>query len=329
MQLGESIAVGLFVGANVHSTSTCPWHSDEPPKAAKVMPKQEGDEDAPSGIMPDNSGKKLGTALTQAGNPAPPDKAVEVYYEQDNIFRYPAGKKKKTLQIYRATVDKEEYDLQYAPHHLIPGNESLKGSDVAAFLGADNVITNFKLKGEPSSLIKDGKSVGYDVNAASNGEWLPSPYALSMSNEWPAAEGLKALRRRLRDGEDEAAESEAFKMAYAVAAMEVTPRKQFHMRHAEYSTKVREILDAMAAKMEFLVTSKKGCPLAKNEAEDGKFNPPMALAKRLDALSRKLRGLVSGSPTGWRNPLFLDELTQTYFEEFKGKPKKIPNLKVM
>ena len=189
---------------------------------------------------------------------------------------------------------------------------------MVAFLGDYYVIANFKSKGKPSSVIKKDMSAGYDVNSASNGEWLPSPYALSMSNQWPAAEGLKALHKR--KGEDVALETEEFKFAYAVCAIEKQD-KQFHMRHAEYSAKVREILDALGAKIKLLASK---CPIAQGDKEDKKFNPPGALASRLDTLSAKLRGLVM-MPTGWRNPLFTDELSIKYMEDYKrqeGKAKE-------
>ena len=110
MQLGEPISIGLFVGDDVqHSESTCPWHSKKT-ASAKPMDAQDGDEDA-HGKMPDNSGKKLGTAMTRAKNAQPAGKTVSVYYEQGSVFKYPDGKKKKTLRIYEESVDEEEYDL--------------------------------------------------------------------------------------------------------------------------------------------------------------------------------------------------------------------------
>src|SRR5437016_11980808 len=216
MEIGESIAVELFVANDKdHSEKTCPWHQKSS-GSAKAMDAQDGDEDA-DGQMPDNSGKKLGTNLSNEGKAAPRG-TVSVYYKQTEVLKYPAGRKKKKIQVYEESVEEEEYELQYAPHHLVPGNESLKGSSVVQFLGDDDVIANFKLKGEPASVIKTGMSVGYDVNNDKNGEWLPSPYALSMSNEWPAADGIKALRKR--EGEEVALDAEAFKFAYAVAAIE-------------------------------------------------------------------------------------------------------------
>jgi len=322
MEVGEPIAVTLFVDeGKKHTTDTCPWHKERK-GSAKPMPPQDGDEDA-DGTMPNNSGKKLGQNLEKA-NFKEPKGSVWVMYAQTQVMRYPAGKKKKTLQLYEEVLEEEEYDLQYAPHHAVPGNESLKGSSVVQFMGDDSVIENFKLEGSPSSVIKDGQTIDYDVNIAENGIWLPSPYALSMSNEWPAAEGLKALRKR-RGGDATATDQESFKYAYACEAIE-EGGAQFHMRHADYSEKVREILDAMGSKMKALTSV---CPIVKKDGGKKPFDAPPALFNRLNALSDKLKGLLRGTPPSWRNPLFTDELTKEYVEDYKGKRKRTPKLKVM
>jgi hypothetical protein len=273
------------------------------------------------GVMPNNSGKKLGNSLKADKKPAPQGETVSVYYAQGAMVQYPAGKnKKKKMRIYGETVDSVDYDLQYAPHHLIPGNESLKGSQVVQFLGAASVITHFKGDGA-DSCIKPKMSVGYDINSGLNGEWLPSPYALSMSNEWPAAEGIEAL---YKSDARAALIAENFKMAYASASINHAG-KQFHMRHAEYSAKVREILDAMGSKMKLLAVK---CPESKDENDD-KFNPPGALKAKLETLSGKLRGLVTGSVTGWHNPLFVDSSNAKYYEETISAPQGLPNLKIL
>ena len=119
---------------------------------------------------------------------------------------------------------------------MIPGNESLKGSKIVAYLGDNNVIKHYK-KGV-SSKIKDDHTVGYDVNRAENGVWLPSPYALSMSNQWPSLIGVMVVKKRL--GETVANETEAFKHAYVAEAIRVSGNDQFHMRHSDYSNEVRK-----------------------------------------------------------------------------------------
>src|SRR6185503_4268509 len=148
------------------------------------------------------------------------------------------------VRIYKKTRAEVPYDLQYAPHHLIPGNESLKGNAVVCFLGDDPSIEEFK--GGQSSVIKEGFSTGYDVNLAENGVWLPSPYALSMKNEWPSAPGINVIKKR--KGIDLAETTESFKHAYVAESIEETGR-QFHMRHKEYSTEVQNILGAIAERL--------------------------------------------------------------------------------
>src|SRR5215472_13660676 len=99
MELGEPIAVTLFVDeGKKHSKDTCPWHK-EPPGSAKKMDAQDGDEDI-DGEMPDNSGKKLGTALKNADDEEPKDQKIEIMYAESQVMRYPSGGKKKTLQLY-------------------------------------------------------------------------------------------------------------------------------------------------------------------------------------------------------------------------------------
>ena len=94
-----------------------------------------------------------------------------------------------------------------------------------------------------------------------------------------------------------------------------------------FRSNVREILDAMGARIQLLGV--KQCPKAKESDDDKKFLPPMGLPARLDSLSSKMRRLLGGTPTGWKNPLFTDELAQTYFTEYKGRVKKQTRLKII
>ena len=174
---------------------------------------------------------------------------------------------------------------QWAPHHLIPGNASLKGSGVVPFLGDDDVIAKF---GKGSHIKKD-QTVGYDVNDAANGVWLPSPYALSMKGKWPA--------------------NPAAKNAYVEAAIDSTGGlRQFHMCHTNYSISVKRILDQLAAKLKLILTNGV-CPLA-NAATSDKFDAPMGLKPRLNAISSQLRRITSGPV--WQPPFTDDTLVPEY-----------------
>ncbi len=306
MELGEIISVPDFVSEEKHNKKVCPWHNPNPPGKAKVMDAQEPDED--TNEMPNNLGTKLGKNLGDR-----PEGEVWVEYEQGSVLRFEQGQKNKTVQTYKESDEYiYYYDLQYAPHHLIPGNESLKDSEVVPFLGDEDVIKNFG----KTSYIKKGCSVGYDVNHEDNGVWLPSPYALSMKNKWPSSQGIKVIKKR--KGVDVAEEAERFIRAYVAAGIEASDNKQFHMRHADYSAEVKKALNAIGDRLLLMVDS--SCPIAKDSQEDGKVDPPMGLKARLNVLSNNLERLLTGSL--WRAPIFTDELTKQYADERLEKTKK-------
>ena len=313
MEMGESIGVPQFVSEDKHNEKVCPWHNPKPKGKSTVMDAQTPDED--TDVMPENLGSKLGENL---GNP--PRGEVTIEYKQGTTLRFKQGRKMKSLQTYSKEDDPIYcYDLQYAPHHLIPGNESLKNSGVVPFLGDTNAIKHFG----SDSYIKDGMTVGYDVNDAKNGVWLPSPYALSMSNQWPSDAGLKVLKKRKdKDLQQTANDTEALRMAYVVAAIE-TSGKQFHMRHKDYSDKVKEALNAIGERLETMADAT--CPIASSSEEDGKIDPPMGLPSRLNALSGNLRRLLIGGV--WRAPIFTDKLTKQYAEERLARSKAKGNVK--
>lgn len=313
------VAVTEFT-SEVHTESTCPWHQKGENKKKK-MAAMDPDEDV-LGAIPPNDGGTLGRNLKAAKDNPPKADWVEVTYRMGEELRYKAGKKRKLVRVYQETRGdvEEEYDLQYAPHHLIPGNESLKGSPIVPYLGDDDAIAEYA-EGQ-ASVIKEGYSVGYDVNDAKNGVWLPSPYALSNRNEWPAEPGIEVIKRRL--GARIAEQTEDFKEAYVAAAIAAAKNHQFHMRHKKYSDKVRDILKAIASRMKLM--AKGECPIAKSSKKSGKFDPPMGLVGRLNVLSDNLRRLTTGPV--WRPPLFTDSMTAEYAQDLaktkaKGKIKKV------
>lgn len=295
-QLGEGIDFKVFVDPNFeHSEDTCPWpHKDQAPASAPAMDPQEFDEDT-HGPIPKNLGKKLGDNMGSKSLPAAT--GVWIHYRREAVMHFWQGKKQEPheVQTYSKSSFKQQlYPLQYAPHHLIPGNESLKVSTLIPYMGDDDVIKNYKSGG---SLLTKGASIDYDVNAEENGVWLPSPYALSNSNKWPSEDGVKAVRKR--KGKFYADELENFKDAYAAAVIEESGGRQFHMRHNEYSEEVKMALDQIAKKLHAL---SKNCDKA--PAGDGKLNAPAGLKGRLTALSSRLSTLLTGPV--WRAPFFAD-----------------------
>ncbi len=320
-QLGEPIDVGVFVSDDkTHSEQTCPWHEAAQTVVASAMDPQETDEDS-HGAIPANMGKKLGNSLNKANESPPTATSLSIAYRAGSVIAFKMAGKNKRVQTYESvTAELFDYPLQYAPHHLIPGNESLKGSEVLAYMGDDEVIGNYE---PPSaSKIKKGKTIGYDVNAAYNGVWLPSPYALSNSNKWPSEDGLQVILKRM--GQVAVDEAESFKTAYVAAGIEASGHRQFHMRHEDYSYKVQEILDAMANKM--LVLSKK-CLITGKDPNNGKFDPPGGLKAKLNALSARMKTMLTGGV--WRAPFFTDHLSEEYAGSLKRVRRSTRRLRVM
>jgi hypothetical protein len=304
-QLGESVAPPEFLSGLDHSEDTCPWHNKSD-ATASAMDATDGNDDGP---MPKNLGGKLGKNMLKAKDNEPAIDKISVSYETTNqALKYTVtdkGKVKQRLQPRFQDSNPKEYSLQYAPHHLVPGNESLKGNPLVAFLGDDDVIANFK--DQVASVIKKGKSVGYDVNRAENGVWLPSPYAISMgSNLWGNEAGLVALEAA--DGAAAVSLVHQFRAAYVAESIKASGGRQFHMRHVDYSELVSKILEKIAEKLCNMVEG--ACPLDKGNAGDDKIEPPMGLKGRLDALSGQMKTLLVGGI--WRSPAFTDDLTLTY-----------------
>ena len=313
-QIGESIAAPSFISEEDHNEKTCPWHDDAPKADPKPMEKPDPETDT-AVPMPANDGGKLGKNLEKSGSKKP-EHTLTLEYAPDERLTYKEGGKNKSVQTY---TDKkvETFNLQYAPHHLIPGNESLSESLLVAYLGDDNVIKNFN-KDKLSSKIKDKQTVDYDVNAAENGVWLPSPYALSMSNQWPSIPGKEYILKI--KGEEVLGVTVSFQKAYVAAAIDKSGDRQFHMRHVKYSAEVKDVLDGIAGKLKLM--TKGACDVASKEKDDGKFEAPTGLVGRLNILSNQLKLLLTGP--SWHAPFYADDNLMT---EYVATLKLVEGLK--
>lgn len=319
MEIGEPVEPPEFVNPDkdLHDENTCPWCQPKEKQGASVKIAAEDPPDDVVGAIPPNDGGKLGRNMGNAGNPEP-ELTITVVYRKGTVVRFSSGRKAKAFPVFQSTPsdDTEDYEVQFAPHHLIPGNASLKGSAVVPFMGDADSIAEYA-KGQTSSIRKGG-FIGYDINSAANGEWLPSPYALSMRNDWPAEKDVDVLKKR--KGLDFGEVTEAFKAAYVAGAIEGSGR-QFHMSHKKYSDKVRAILNSVGERLALM--SRNGiCPVATaSKSEEVKFDPPYGLVARLDVLSGTLRRLVAGSI--WRPPLYADTRTREYARDLAEAKMKV------
>jgi hypothetical protein len=202
------------------------------------------------------------------------------------------GQPQKTAEA-KVTIDGKPHDVGVAAHHLIPG-VSLQES--ALFEG--------------EWLWKDGEAkgnIGYNINAAPNGVWLPGNYAI----------------RPWRSGR-----STEFKDEYASAAIEATGA-QFHDAHTNYNEFMRGVLDKIAFKLEN--TRSIVCPKAKKEAEKKpeERHPLYALVLRLNTVSARMKRMLVASTESlrlhnWRHNIFTSTRSEAYIEMLMKKHNIIP-----
>lgn len=164
-------------------------------------------------------------------------------------------------------VNKKDFDVTVAAHHLIPGNASLKPSSIVQYIS--------KSKG------KIAENIGYNVNSAQNGVWLAGWYAIS---GWG----------KLRVTDDE------FCRNYVEAAIRET-RAQFHDTHPDYSDHVLNKLEELV--IEITKVGQALCEECKKIKEnDGLLPPPYGLVNELNKISGSLRRSVTAGKK-WKPPI--------------------------
>jgi hypothetical protein len=177
------------------------------------------------------------------------------------------------------------------PHHLVPGNESLKVSNLLEWLFEGDKIN---------------ADVGYDVNNAKNGVWLPSNN--SMRSTSPQRQGANW-------------DNPALKKAYVIAAMDKA-HGHFHDRHGTpYSDFVTKILNKIADRLNGIKHLDVNCPYQTERAGDGRFKPPLYLYTRLNGVSTRLKTYLSTAAKR-QAYVYTSKLVLLYWEE-----KATPHLK--
>lgn len=262
-QLGEAVMMGLVPDG--HDAATCPFCQAAEPRPEEAITREAADEHATAALAPiawkafHNDAKTLGRRLLNArGHDHRPECAV--------------------------TVAGHERPVWTAAHHLIPGKESLQVSD---------------LYRNPDLLWKDGTvdgNIGYDVNRAENGEWLPGSYAIT---GWgPEGSGFVAMS----GGEAAAPELYAWAAITALSA-------QFHDRHNKYSEIVKDGLDRLNRKLAHLREAQ--CPEAQDATAGRRALPQIVV--RLDRLSARLRSMVRGPDPGiWKTDLYTSRFNLSF-----------------
>ncbi len=183
------------------------------------------------------------------------------------------GKALGTALSKSVTVEGKGYEVTTAAHHLIPGNASLRDSQLF----------------DSHHLWKDGEAkgnIGYNVNSAQNGVWSPGNYA------------VRPWKRK----------SEEFKRSYAFAAMRATGT-QFHDAHKRYSDFVLRVLDKIKNKLDeqedlWCLEAKRQKKRAKSPEERMPLYP---LVSRLHTVSARMRSMLTGGPVAWKVNVWTSE----------------------
>lgn len=207
--------------------------------------------------------------------------------------------------------------VAFSAHHLIPAKESLK-----------------RAKALQKYIKKSGGKIccdlGYDVNGNENGVWLPGLHAVNSRglNLWGAASpdlpdgeqvGRKVVTRKELENRttkwtytllsgprpSDASPAEVFndrnlKWLYVKASMGyLTPKRQFHDRHADYSGHVENELMAVARYLDHLRglgrdRKPPACGECAKRAKKDKTPPPSRLLGLLNRMSQWYRQQLVG-----------------------------------
>lgn len=190
----------------------------------------------------------------------------------------------------------QDFQFSRSAHHLIPAEASLPKSHLLNYIKEGSFISG---------------DIGYDVNGAENGVWLPTHQALSipMSQGKVSLPGAGAVSYSGISGEGTDSVG-GFVHRYTYAVMEHTNR-QFHDAHEDYSNHVIKVLNKIMVNL--VVISSHHCEKCREaRAGGGKLPPPHTLVGRLNLVSQRLRNFLVGGPLQWRPPLFTSPHAKDY-----------------
>ena len=260
-----------------------------------------------------NNGGKLGRNILEGGCPGKEGTVTYKYRrygdDKDTEIEYPKYEEPRrdtkathaliTLPAISGTEDMPPggYPFTVAAHHLIPGNGSLKASELWHYInktgerGAEAIKMKINVKGKSQERsIKINGNIGYNVNGSHNGVWLPGNYAMNRRN---APEGVKSWNER----------TDEWKLAY-ISGVEAHINGQFHDSHSEYNKNIAvNFLNAIERQFYAHIAK---CPICINKGDD-EFSPSYSLIKVLVKASHYLRQKVSGNPGEWRKPYLTSE----------------------
>lgn len=299
MQMGEAIAIGGLDD----ELAKCPFKDDAPGISAFEDEEIANDDKNAVQSMQANNGGVLGENLKN-GLGGTDNTWKTAPFEPEDAEKLPANDSKrkngvktpidwvKVRVMGTATIAEGDYPYTVAAHHLIPGNASLYNDD--------NKLKDYMIKGK--SVSANGKSwkikyhIGYNVNGAHNGVWLPGNYAIRPGSS-PTGVTWGAMGH------------EDWQLHYVAACAKVA-EGQFHDAHTNYNDSVLMLLNKIAVKLE---AHQCGCKECENKKD---VHPPYQIKPRLYSLSSYFRSNLKASPQLWRTPWFASDRWESVI--FKG-----------
>lgn len=327
-QIGEAIGIGMIDEEDIK----CPFDHDEP-----IPPTVENKFIGNGGTLGSQMSAKTpkGTHLyAKIKNDYQPNQVLNPRKDPGHVFAKPNRPVVIDFKV-GSLVTKHTYPVSCAAHHCIPAQESLKESPA---------IMAFMVKKGDSESIKGGSftsgkvwsDVGYDVNGAQNGVYLPGSYAAG------GGRGGMGVWASTKDGDDDAPDPPESpdplsneltgasnvimdsnrKWLYVRQAVHYCPG-QFHDRHADYSRFVKGVLDKIAGdlkrrKKDSIANeqcdqcSKRADTIAKHG-----LPTPYSLVTRLNDVSAKLGTYLNGS--SWAMNIFTSKWMKAYMVQAKAR----------
>lgn len=301
-----AIAVG---GLQKELEEECPFKDDRK-GASEEAEQEELADDYKKGVQKAqaNNGGTLGKNLSAASNGtdgtwrnAPFEPSAHQPYPPKDSKRRDGIKHPspwaKVLVPGTETITASSFPYTVAAHHLIPGNASL--------YNGENDLQDYMIKGK--TVKANGKSftikyhIGYNVNGAHNGVWLPGNYAIRK-----AASPTGVTWGKMGN--------EDWQLNYVAACAKVA-KGQFHDAHTEYNDSVRDLLNAIAVELKHHQCH---CKLCQDEL-GSEVPPPYLIKGRLYHLSRYLKANLTLTPSRWRRPWFASDRWRDVV--FKGSVK--------
>lgn len=340
MDMGELAAFELSLAKEYKAK--CPFADDEPGGS------EAGDEDIKDDDLDGvqaaqkNDGGKLGenleSALAGAAEGGPfPSKDFLVREKANDSYR---GRQSKVEITQFKDASGGAFPFTVAAHHLLPGNasgltkESKKKTltKIFQYMAKDQEFESLAKK-----KYKIKHHIGYDVNGAHNGVWLPGNYAIKTAKPKRKTKSGRTLAARPgttpvsgKSWRGLGSEHEQWQYDYVAATCKAAGG-QFHDSHERpYSANVRKWLAKINVALQ---VHQDYCEDCQKKTE---VPPPYRIKRRLYAMSRCLRGYVTGPPVAWKHPWFTSEkwsgkyfqngkVTQDFLDAYSESVETNPN----